>query len=289
MDAPNFSQRFADLHVPSGERPERALRRTTHLCLAAHADDLEFMAYQGIAACYAREDAGFTGVVLTDGVGSTRQGPYAHYSDAALREARRREQRAAAAVGQYTAVAQLAWPSDAVKGPLNEPLVDELGWLLERVRPEIVYLHNPFDRHPTHLGVLRHSLEALRRRLPQHRPQRLLGCEGWRDLDWLPQTHRVELDVSDRPHLAAALNGVFDSQIAGGKRYDRAVLGRRHAHATFSNSHAADGVDALTLAIDLMPLLDDPKRSLASFAKVVLDAFQADVLNALAPGGNAET
>jgi hypothetical protein len=28
------------------------------------------------------------------------------------------------------------------------------------------------------------------------------------------------MDVSGRDNLAAALNGVFDSQIAGGKRYD---------------------------------------------------------------------
>lgn len=283
MDAPNFSQRFADLFIPSGERPERALRRTTHLCIAAHADDIEFMAYHGIAACFEREEAGFCGVILTDGTGSARLGPYASYSEAALREARRREQRAAATVGRYVAVAQLAWPSDDLKGPLSETVVDELTWVLERIRPEVVYLHNPFDRHLTHLGVLRHSIQALRRHLPKHRPERLLGCEGWRDLDWLPKPARVELDVSDRPHLAAALNGVFDSQIAGGKRYDRAVLGRRHAHATFGESHATDGVDAVTLAVDLTSLLDQPERSLADFAQVHLDTFRAEVLNALEP------
>ena len=36
----------------------------------------------------------------------------------------------------------------------------------------------------------------------------------------------------------AALIGVFDSQIAGGKRHDLAVLGRRRANATYNASHA---------------------------------------------------
>jgi hypothetical protein len=41
---------------------------------------------------------------------------------------------------------------------------------------------------------------------------------------------------------AASLNGVYDSQITGGKRYDVAVAGRRIAHATFFESHATERV-----------------------------------------------
>ena len=48
------------------------------------------------------------------------------------------------------------------------------------------------------------------------------------------------MDVSGRDNLAAAMNGVFDSQIAGGKRYDLATIGRRAANATFFESHATD-------------------------------------------------
>ena len=37
---------------------------------------------------------------------------------------------------------------------------------------------------------------------------------------------KVALDVQDRESLTAALLGVFDSQITGGKRYDLATAGR---------------------------------------------------------------
>jgi hypothetical protein len=61
----------------------------------------------------------------------------------------------------------------------------------------------------------------------------VLGCEVWRNLDWLLDEDKQGLPVDDRPNLAAALSGVFDSQISGGKRYDLAVQGRRLANATF--------------------------------------------------------
>ena len=69
------------------------------------------------------------------------------------------------------------------------------------------------------------------------------GCEVWRDLDWLLDREKVVHDVAGQEGLAAQVGGVFDSQIAGGKRYDLAVMGRRRANATFLESH---GVDAAT-------------------------------------------
>ena len=61
------------------------------------------------------------------------------------------------------------------------------------------------------------------------------------------------MDVSGHDHLAAAMNGVFDSQIAGGKRYDLATLGRRAANATFFESHATDTATQLIFGMDLTP------------------------------------
>jgi hypothetical protein len=72
-----FSQAAADVYVPDGVPVAKALTRTTHLCLAAHQDDIEIMAHQGIAECFGRKDRGFTGVVVTDGAGSPRTGRFA--------------------------------------------------------------------------------------------------------------------------------------------------------------------------------------------------------------------
>ena len=38
----------ADVFVPDGSDPDAALARTTHLCVSAHQDDIEIMAYHGI-------------------------------------------------------------------------------------------------------------------------------------------------------------------------------------------------------------------------------------------------
>ena len=62
----NFSQPAADIYVPDRSPVRKALQRTTHLCLAAHQDDIEIMAYHGIAECFGRKDRAFSGVVITD-------------------------------------------------------------------------------------------------------------------------------------------------------------------------------------------------------------------------------
>ena len=47
------------------------------------------------------------------------------------------------------------------------------------------------------------------------------------------------MPVDRHENLHAALMGVFDSQIAGGKRYDLATAGRRRAHATYFEDRTA--------------------------------------------------
>src|SRR4051812_7596450 len=97
----NFSRPDADVFVSDGSPPEHALGRTTHLCIAAHQDDIEIMAYAGIAECHERADKHFTGVVITNGAGSSRTGRYAAFTDAGMQAARREEQRRAATLGGY--------------------------------------------------------------------------------------------------------------------------------------------------------------------------------------------
>jgi LmbE family N-acetylglucosaminyl deacetylase len=277
MPAPVFSQPGADVFVPDGSPVDTALARTTHLAIAAHADDLEFFAWPGIDACFGRDDLWFTGIIVTDGAGSPRDGHYAKYTGAQMVEARRAEQRAAAVIGEYSAVVQLAHPSAAVKDAANRTPVEELAHLLMRMQPQIVYLHNPADRHDTHVAVFLRALDALRALPVVKRPSRVYGCEGWRDLDWLVGADKVGLPAGGRPHLQAALAGVFDSQIAGGKRYDLAVQGRRLAHATFQESHATDRETGLTLAMDLTPLVRDDSIDPVAFAVAYVERLAADV------------
>ncbi len=278
-----LSRPDADICIPSGEAdPTNALSRVTHLCIGAHQDDIEIMAHEGIATCLDSPGKAFGGVVVTNGAGSPRSGPYAHLTDEQMQAVRRDEQRKAAALGRYAVQFQLAHPSADVKRPGHPGVVADLRSILHGCDPEVVYLHNPADKHDTHIAVLLRCLEALRSR-PAGRPiPRVLGCEVWRDLDWLLDSDKVALDASAHPDLAAALLKVFDSQVTGGKRYDLAALGRRLANATFHTAHATDKARALTWAIDLTPLLRNTSLSLEDHILGAIDRLREDVQSRIA-------
>jgi LmbE family N-acetylglucosaminyl deacetylase len=272
-----FSQPAADLYVPDGVPAAKALKRTTHLCLAAHQDDIEIMAHHGIAECFGRKDRWFTGVVMTDGSGSPRTGRYAKFTDEQMKAERRAEQRRAAKLGKYSAAIQLAHPSTLVKSAKSAGVKADLAAIVAACAADVVYLHNPADKHDTHVACFLRSIEALRALPPARRPKQVLGCEVWRNLDWLVDTDKVLLDDSAKPALAAKLIGAFQSQIAGGKRYDLAIAGRRLANATFHTSHATDRAAAVTWAMDLTPLVHDEKLSVEKFTLAHLDRLRIDV------------
>lgn len=273
----SFHNDNAEIFVPDGVESDAALARTTHLGIGAHQDDLEIMAYHGILACFGREDRWFTGVTCTNGAGSARTGPYAHCTDQQMMAVRAAEQRQAAVLGQYGAMIQLGHPSAVVKDPASDILKNELVQILRITRPEVVYTHNPADKHPSHIAVVVPTLLALRELEPALRPRRVYGCEVWRNLDWLPDEDKVPLDVSDRENMAWALVGLFDSQIAGGKRYDLATIGRRRANATYFASHEVDGASQLIFAMDLTPLIEDDGLDIVDYVLSFVDKFRADV------------
>jgi LmbE family N-acetylglucosaminyl deacetylase len=271
----------ASIFIPDGKPEGEALPRVTHLGIGAHQDDLEFMAFHGILNCFARDDQWFGGVTCTNGAGSSRSGPYATLSDEGMMAVRRQEQNTAATVGGFAAMIQLDYPSSAVKSSTDPSLTEDLTGILTATRPQVVYTHNPADKHDTHIGVTIAAVKAMRRMPRDLRPKQVIGCEVWRSLDWLPDTEKVLMDVSGRDNLAAALNGVFDSQIAGGKRYDLATLGRRAANATFFESHATDSATQLIFGLDLTPLVTDETTDIVGYVCDLIGKFNADVRHKL--------
>jgi LmbE family N-acetylglucosaminyl deacetylase len=270
-------QSTADIFIPDSKPIAEALQRVTHLGIGAHQDDLEFMAFHGILECFANENKWFGGITCTNGAGSSRTGPYANFTDAEMMTIRRKEQNTAAVIGGYAAMIQLDYPSSGIKSPTEQALKEDLKAILTAARPEIVYTHNPADKHDTHIGVTIAALQAMRELPRDQRPKQVIGCEVWRNLDWLPDHQKMLMDVSGRDNLAATLNGVFDSQIAGGKRYDLATLGRRAANATFFNSHATDASTQLIFGIDLTPLVIDESKDIVAFVCDLIDQFNTDV------------
>jgi LmbE family N-acetylglucosaminyl deacetylase len=267
----------ADVYVPDGSTVSEALGRTTHLAVGAHQDDIEFMALHGILECFDHQDRWFSGLTVTNGGGSPRAGAYEKTSDEEMRKIRVLEQRKAAMVGGYACQIQLGFQSDEVKDPGNDDVVVYLRAIFEGAKPEVLYLHNPADKHDTHVACCLRSIEALRRLPEAARPPKVFGCEVWRGLDWMHDGDKKTLELKDRANIAEAVCGVFDSQISGGKRYDLAVQGRHLANATFFESHEVDAPSRLSFAMDLTPLVLDPALGVADFTLGMMRRTEDDV------------
>ena len=210
----------AEIFFPSGVTNLTNLSKTTHLAVGAHQDDIEIFAVHGILEAYSHPDKYFTGVTVTDGRGAPRSGSYANISDDELWEIRCSEQKTAAEIGNYHAQILLNYSSHTIKSSHSNTLVHDLKQILTATMPEVIYTHNLADKHDTHVAVALALIQALRELNPIFIDTTVYGCEVWRDLDWLPDDLKVALDVSAHPDLQEALLSVFESQIAGGKRYD---------------------------------------------------------------------
>ncbi len=269
------------LFIPDGIAEEQALKRTTHLCVAAHQDDIEFMAYSPIAECFGRKDKWFCGVVVTDGAGSPRNGLYADYTDEQMKAVRIEEQKKAAMLGEYGAQFMLGHSSKQVKDKSGKEIVKDLVEIFKAAKPKYVYLHNLADKHETHVATALKAIQALRELNTDELPEKVYGCEVWRNLDWLNDDEKVYLDCSAHPNLSRALSSVFDSQIIGGKRYDLAAEGRRFANATFSESHACDTYSMLNYAMDLTPIVKDKTLDIVDHVAGYIKRFESNVKNTI--------
>jgi LmbE family N-acetylglucosaminyl deacetylase len=271
----------AEVFIPDGLPVEQALERTTHIAIAAHQDDIEIMAAGPILECFQQKDLWFTGVIVTDGRGSPRDDLYKDYTDEDMRVVRFKEQKKAAVVGEFAAQVFLDYPSKIIKDASQPDPVTDLVALLKSTRPQVVYTHNPADKHDTHVGVALRTITAIRTLPETERPKKLYGCEVWRDLDWMLDGDKVQFDLTKHENLQAALLGVFDSQICGGKRYDLASLGRRRANATYAESHGVDLTMGLSYGMDLTPLIMDLDKDVAAFVQELIQRFAEDVKSRL--------
>lgn len=270
-----FFKKNAEIYVPDGGDKTAALKKTTHMAISAHQDDIEIMAIDGIVKTFMKPDASFTAVVATDGAGSSRDGRYGDYTDEQMKAVRVVEQKKAATVGGYGALVMLQYSSAEMKDKSDKNYEKDLIKVLDATRPDVIYTHNLADKHDSHIATVIKTIKALRE-MKGYKPQHVYGCEVWRGLDWLLDEDKTAFDVTGYDSLANALLGVFDSQIAGGKRYDLATDGRRRANATYYASHAVDNAEKLSFALELTPLLDK-NVDIVDFICTYIDRFKNDV------------
>ena len=267
----------AEIWAPDGASEADALRRVTHLGIAAHQDDIEIMSMEGILKGFGSDTEWFMAVIVTNGAGSPRDGLYGNYTDEEMQVVRRREQKKAAFVGEYSAVAFLNHSSSTIKNPADAAPRQDIKAILEATQPRVVYTHNLADKHDTHVGVVLRTIAAIRELPAAQRPEKVYGCEIWRDLDWMVDADKQLFVLDGHESIQASLVGVFDSQIAGGKRYDLATLARRRAHATYYQSHSVDVSGLLNFGMDLTPLIQNEKLDPREYVLCMIQRFADDV------------
>lgn len=273
-------QATSEIFIPDGQSVDKALSRTTHLAIAAHHDDLEIMAAAPILDCFQQENKWYSGVVVTDGRGSPRNGLYEKYNDEEMRLVRFKEQRKAAIVGEFGSLFMLDFSSKETKSSSTNP-VDDMLAILEATKPQFVYTHNLADKHDTHIATTLKVISAIRRMPKSERPEKLFGCEVWRNLDWMVDSDKVPFDLSQQENLQSALLGVFDSQITGGKRYDLASMARRRANATYFESHGVDVLTGISFGLDMTSLIQNDVLEPAAFIQTYINHFMQDVMERL--------
>ena len=141
-------------------------------------------------------------------------------------------------------------------------------------------MHNPFDRHDTHVAACMRTIGALREVAGSTGwvPEAVYGCEVWRSLDWTIHGDRCALPVDDPEQLSACLIRQYKSQYAQGRFYDTALRGRRMANATHQEAQSSGEHPEIEFAVDLLPLIKDPKLSVEAYARHVLNHFVSDTM-----------
>ncbi len=248
-----------------------------YLCICAHQDDCEIMAIHGILKGYYSKKFSFALVETTDGGGSARTGKFKDYTDEEMKAVRIKEQQAAAEIGKYNSLYMLNYTSKEVKDRNNKDIVDDYVSIIKELKPQVIYTHSVLDKHPTHIGVVLKVIQALRSLPKEEQPKLFYGCEVWRGLDWISDDRKIGFDVSRNERLQKKILDVFESQIAGGKAYTKASIGRRYQNATYFQSHSVDSFKMISYGIDLRPLLKNPNLSVKEFALSFVEDLKQEI------------
>lgn len=251
------------------------------LCICAHQDDCEIMAIDGILKGYYSKKYSFVLVETTDGGGSARTGKFKDYTDEEMKKVRILEQQKASEIGKYHSLYMLNYSSKEVKDNDNEEVVEDYIRIIKELKPKVIYTHSILDKHPTHIGVVKKVVKAINKLPKEYQPKLFYGCEVWRGLDWINDDKKIGFDVSRNEKLQKKILNVFESQIAGGKAYTKASIGRRYQNATYYQSHSVDSYKMISYAIDLLPLIKNKKLSIYEYAMSFVNDLKEEITDVL--------
>ena len=260
-----------------------------NLIIAAHKDDGEMIGLKGIYDSM-NSNGSCAMIVLTDGGGCPTTGKYSGVGYDEMVRIRTEEQKKASEAGKYNSLYLLERKSTDIK-KMTKSALSELVYILRQFSDlDTVYIHNPFDNHPTHQAAAQIAITALRELknnfdiksvmqeggvnyLP---PKKIIGVEVWGSLDWLPEKYKYIIDTSEAEKIADELMGKFVSQNYV-KKYDVASKSRRYANATFYESHNENVYGSISYGIDLTDFVLKSNKGVKDLFNEVVKEFSKTI------------
>ena len=270
-----------ELYVPTNANKSKV----KNLVIAAHKDDGEMIGLKGIYDSLNSEGS-CAMIIFTDGGGCPKTGKYADLTYDEMVKLRTTEQKNASEIGRYNLLYLLEHKSSDIKRK-SSSIVNELIYILRQFSGiDTLYIHNPFDNHPTHKAVAQIVIKALRdlkktydiknvvqeggvNYLP---PKQIIAVEVWGGLDWLPGKYKYIIDTSNAEDLADQLMSQFVSQNYV-KKYDVASKSRRYANATFYESHNENIYDSFSYGLDLTNFVLNTNKEIKDLFNEIVKAF----------------
>lgn len=216
---------------------------------------------------------GVFSAVVTDGRGSPRKDH--GITDEEMASCRKREAiqslKAIGAAGGFFLEKQ----SQELAGAGGAEAREELGQIVEILRPAEVYLPAPYERHKTHQHCTAITLDALRN--TEGWPMEVFGYSLW-GCFWGGKK-RIVRDIGSviRKKVEAVL--AHASQIEY-KNYQQGILGKNNCEAVFLESHEIQKASFVEIFLDLGELLTRKDLSLKAFTQEDLESFQSAYLPA---------
>ena len=162
----------------------------------------------------------------------------------------------------------LNYASSAVKGENTPDVVHDLGALLDLLRPRVIYVTAPYERHSTHIACTLRTVEAIRA-VENFTPE-LKGYAVW---GYLYGDENLEyVDISENIDAKRRAIRCHETEVAG-HAYDDGILGFHRYVAVFQESHGTQDMAYAELFLDMSRLVHDPALSVGDFARQQVTGF----------------
>jgi len=241
-------------------------RNDNILVISPHPDD-DVLGAGGTMAEASAQGRGVFSVYVTDGRGSPRKDQ--GITDEEMASCRKKEAlaslKAIGAAGGFF----LEKRSQELTGAGGAEAREELKNIVEILRPAVVHLPAPYERHKTHQLCTALTLDVLR--ITGDWPMEVFGYSLW-GCFWGGKK-RIVRDISSviRKKVEAVLAHV--SQIEY-KNYHQGILGKNNCEAVFLESHEIQKASFVEIFLDMGELLTRKDLSIKAFTQEDLESFQ---------------